>query len=136
MKLYNDSAGHATIGIGHLVHLGPINGKESLEFKNGISQQRALELLKSDLAKAENAVKSLVKVALTQYQFDALVSFTFNLGSNALKTSSLLTRLNKGEYSAVPYELSRWVTAGGVKLPGLVKRRTNEGKLFSQGIYS
>ena len=136
LKLYNDSAGHATIGIGHLVHLGPINGKESLEFKNGISQQRALELLKSDLAKAENAVKSLVKVALTQYQFDALVSFTFNLGSNALKTSSLLTRLNKGEYSAVPYELSRWVTAGGVKLPGLVKRRTNEGKLFSQGIYS
>ncbi|NER36008.1 MAG: glycoside hydrolase family protein [Oscillatoria sp. SIO1A7] len=136
LSLYNDPAGHCTIGHGHLVHHGACNGSESAEFRQGISRQRALELLRSDANTAVQAVKSLVKVPLNQHQFDALVSFTFNLGAGNLQKSSLLARLNKGEYDAVPYELSRWVYAGGRKLPGLVRRRSEEGLLFEKGVYT
>jgi len=135
LNLYNDPAGHATIGIGHLVHLGPINGSEPSDFKDGITEQQAYDLLKSDVASAIKAVKDLITVPLNQQQFDALVSFTFNLGRGSLKSSDLRTRLNRGEYSAVPYELSRWVNGGGKKLPGLVKRRSDEGQLFQNGVY-
>jgi GH24 family phage-related lysozyme (muramidase) len=135
-NLYNDPAGHCTIGVGHLVHYGNCNGSESAEFRNGISEQRAYELLRSDVNVAVQAVKSFVKVPLNQQQFDALVSFTFNLGSGNLQKSDLLKRLNAGEYDAVPYELSRWVYGGGVKLPGLVRRRNEEGILFRDGIYT
>jgi lysozyme len=135
LNLYNDPAGHATIGYGHLVHLGPINGSEPEEFRRGITEQRALELLKADLAIAEQAVKSSVKVPINQQQFDALVSFTFNVGKGSLEISQLLVELNAGNYGRVPYELNRWVHGGGVVLPGLVTRRRNEGILFSQGIY-
>ena len=136
LNLYNDPAGHCTIGVGHLVHYGNCNGSEPAEFRAGISEQRAYELLRSDVNAAVQAVKSLVKVPLNQQQFDALVSFTFNLGAGNLQQSDLLKRLNAGEYSAVPYELSRWVYGGGVKLPGLVRRRNEEGILFRDGIYT
>ncbi len=136
LTLYDDPAGHATIGYGHLVHYGSINGTEPQEFKQGITKERALQLLAEDAANAAQAVKNLVKVALNQAQFDALVSFTFNLGRGNLETSDLLTRLNNGEYSAVPYELSRWKYGGGVVLPGLVRRRQEEGILFSNGTYT
>ncbi|TAG59020.1 MAG: hypothetical protein EAZ28_13075 [Oscillatoriales cyanobacterium] len=136
LKLYNDPAGHCTIGVGHLVHLGNCNGSEPAEFRGGISEQRAYELLRADVNTAVKAVKSLVKVPLNQQQFDALVSFTFNLGAGSLQQSDLLKRLNAGEYSAVPTELNRWVYGGGVKLPGLVRRRNEEGILFRDGIYT
>lgn len=136
LKLYNDPAGHCTIGVGHLVHLGNCNGSEPAEFRGGISEQRAYELLRADVNTAVKAVKSLVKVPLNQQQFDALVSFTFNLGAGSLQQSDLLKRLNSGEYSAVPTELNRWVYGGGVKLPGLVRRRNEEGILFRDGIYT
>ena len=73
-----------------------------------------------------------LKVSLTQAQFDALVSFTFNVGvgyfnslsdRDGFKGSDLLLRLNEGNYDAVPGELSRWFYGGGVVLPGLVRRR-------------
>ena len=136
LNLYNDPAGHTTIGYGHLVHYGAIDGSEPEEFKQGITKERALQLLAEDAANAAQAVKDLVTVSLNQAQFDALVSFTFNLGRGHLQSSDLLERLNNGEYSAVPYELSRWVYGGGVVLPGLVRRREEEGILFSNGIYT
>jgi lysozyme len=135
LKLYNDPAGHATIGVGHLVHKGPINGTEPEEFRKGITEQRALELLREDSAKAVQAVSSLVKVTLSQAQFDALSSFVFNVGRGAFASSDLLKKLNSGNYGAVPNELNRFVRGGGKKLPGLVARRQDEGKLFSQGTY-
>lgn len=80
LNLYNCPANHATIGVGHLVHYGPINGSEPEEFKCGITRQRAMEILRADVSGAEVIVNKLVKVPLNQNQFDALASFVFNLG--------------------------------------------------------
>jgi|GEM_PF-340811 len=133
--LYNDAAGHCTIGIGHLVHHGACNGSESAEFRAGITEDRARQLLRDDASTAVRAVGSRVTVDLNQAQFDALVSFVFNIGDGNFQTSTLLRRLNAGEYAAVPEELNRWVHAGGKVLPGLQRRREAEGRLFSQGSY-
>lgn len=132
---YNDPAGHATIGYGHLIHKGPINGSEPPHFAKGISAEEGLRLLKQDADGAEAAVRHLVKVPLSQPQFDALVSFTFNVGAGALGRSDLLTRLNKGEYGAVPQELKRWIYAGGKTFAGLIRRREQEGQLWEHGDY-
>lgn len=134
-ELYNDVAGHCTIGYGHLVHHGNCDGSELEEFRAGISQQRALDLLRIDAQDAATAVRDGVTVPLNQQQFDALVSFTFNVGAAAFSGSTLRKRLNNGEYDAVPDELNRWVRAGGVVQPGLVKRRGEEGVLFRDGVY-
>jgi lysozyme len=135
LRLYNDPTNNATIGVGHLVHMGPINGTEPGEFRSGITRARALELLEEDARAAAEAVRRLIKVPLKQHQVDALVSFTFNSGEGALRTSTLRKRLNAGEYDAVPHELGRWVFSQGKKLPGLVRRRQAEGVLFSEGRY-
>lgn len=133
LRLYNDPVGHCTIGYGHLVHRGPINGSEPAEFRRGITEARALELLRSDAGDAESAVDRSVQVPLNQNQFDALVSFVYNVGAGALQTSTLLRLLNGGDYAAVPAQLARWTKASGVELPGLVRRRQAEGQLWSQG---
>ena len=132
LNLYNDPANHATIGVGHLVHQGPICGNEPEEFKCGISKERAMEILRSDVITAENAVNKLVKVPLNQNQFDALVSFVFNIGETQFTSSTLLAKLNNQDYKAVPSELNRWVHGGGKKLPGLINRRRDEGNLFQK----
>ena len=132
LNLYNDPANHATIGVGHLVHHGAINGSEPEEFKNGISKERAMEILRSDVITAENAVNKLVKVPLNQNQFDALVSFVFNIGETQFASSTLLAKLNNQDYKAVPSELNRWVHGDGKKLPGLINRRRDEGNLFQK----
>lgn len=134
-KLYDDPAGHCTIGYGHLVHLGKTNGSEPPEFKKGITRKRGLELLKKDAAAAAAAINEAVKVPLNQKQFDALVSFVFNLGSGNFRSSTLLKKLNAKDFNAVPIELDKWVNAGGVKLTGLVTRRKSEGVLFTSGKY-
>jgi GH24 family phage-related lysozyme (muramidase) len=134
-RLYNDPGGHCTIGYGHLVHRGRCNGNEPEDFKREITREQGLDLLRRDTKVAERAVNQQVQVVLTQYQFDALVSFVFNVGAGAFGGSTLLLRLNQGEYKAVPAELMRWVNSGGRPLPGLVRRRRTEGVLFSQGAY-
>jgi len=75
-------------------------------------------------------VERYIAVPLTDNQYVALVSFTFNLGAGSLKTSTLRRRLNTGDYDAIPSELARWVKAGGKALAGLVRRRVAEGELF------
>ena len=132
LHLYNDPANHATIGVGHLVHYGPINGSEPEEFKSGITKERAMEILRSDIITAENTVNKLVKVPLNQNQFDALVSFVFNIGETQFASSTLLAKLNNQNYQAVPSELNRWVHGSGKKLPGLINRRRHEGNLFNK----
>ena len=142
-NLYDDPAGHCTIGFGHLVHNGNCDGSATSEkeFLGGISRDQAFELLKSDVAIAEQDVNSQVTVPLTQSQFDALVSFAYNLGGGNLATMLSDSGLNEGQYDAVPQELNRWIygTVNGKKqvLPGLRTRRLDEGTLFqSEGLAS
>ncbi len=133
---YNDAAKppNATIGFGHVVHPGAIDGKEQLK---KVTRTTALGLLQADCAKAAAAVKKHVKKPLTQAQFDALVSFTYNCGEGSLAESTLLKKLNAGEYAAVPAELKKWTRAGSeTALPGLVRRRKAEADLFTRGTYS
>ncbi len=157
--MYNDNAGHCTIGIGHLIHrdncIFPTSGNNvspahlspkqreylNLEapFYQPLSRATALSLFKTDIAAIENVVNDRVIVALSQYQFDALVSFTFNVGTIGFANSSLIKRLNAGQYQAVPGEMNRWVnsTTNGVQTinAALVRRRAREGDLFQNGHY-
>ena len=140
LNLYNDPANHCTIGIGHLVHYGECDGRASeAPFQNGVTAAQAYDLLRQDSQYAERGVQQHVAVPLTEYQFDALVSFTFNVGVPALAGSDLLQELNAGHYDAVPDELNRWIYARVdgeyVALPGLIRRRQAEGALFRDGEY-
>ena len=95
-----------------------------------IDQATADRLLKTGLVSYENDVLRLVKVKLSQGQFDALVSFTYNLGSRSLSTSTLLSKLNAGDYTGAANEFPRWNKAGGKVLNGLTRRREAERALF------
>ncbi len=124
--IYLDAARLPTIGYGHLLRVG-----EAEMFKNGITESVAQALLIKDVLRAERAVLRLITVPLTNGQFDALVSFTFNLGAGALQRSTLRRKINREEHAEVPVELMKWVWAGGRKLKGLVKRRYTERLLYS-----
>lgn len=125
-KPYNDVADNATNGYGHLLHLGPVDVSDPTA-----TVYQAIEQLHKDVQIAEKAVNRLVKVSLTQNEFDALVSWTYNLGAYALASSSLLKYLNAGDYESVPAEMEKWVHAGGVAVAGLVVRRKAEAELFA-----
>ena len=79
----------------------------------------------------ENAVFRLIRVPRTDGQFEALLSFTFNLGSGALQRSTLRRKVNREEHAGVPTEFMRWVWAGGRRLKGLIRRRAAETTLYS-----
>jgi lysozyme len=95
------------------------------------TEAEATTQLQRDLATCEGDVTSVVHVGLTQNQFDALVSFTYNLGIGNLKSSTLLTLLNQGAFDQVPAQFLRWNKAAGHVLPGLTKRRQAEADLFA-----
>jgi lysozyme len=118
-----------TIGYGHT---GPTFGNPTPRGMR-ITDAQIDELLKQDMERFENAVTKYVKVPLTQNQFDALVSFTFNVGAGALSTSTLLKLLNQGKYDEVPAQFLRWNKGGGKVLAGLVRRRQSEAHLFVTG---
>lgn len=122
-------AGVPTIGWGHTgpdVKLSDVGKKE-------ISMEEANRLFERDVAPKEAAVRALVDVPLTQNQFDALVSFTYNLGVTAFANSaSVLGWLNQGRYKDVPTGLRKYVYSGKTKLQGLVKRREEEARLFAK----
>ena len=123
-KAYLDGGGVLTIGYGHTNSAGGLKVSHGLV----ITEAQAEEVLKQDLTKFEARVNSLVKVPLSQNQFDTLVSFDFNTG--ALHSSTLLKKLNSGDYDSVPSELMRWVNDDGKKIQGLVNRRTAEVALW------
>lgn len=124
-EIYHDTAGYPTIGYGHLI-------REGEDFAGGITEAQAEALLTKDVITAERAVLRLIDVPLTDGQFNALVSFTFNLGSGALQSSTLRRKVNREEHISVPHELLRWVFAGGRKLLGLVRRREAEAETYSR----
>jgi lysozyme len=133
--LYNDPAGHCTIGFGHLVHFGPCDGHEPPSYRQGLTREEALVLLRSDAATRSAAVRHLVTVPLAQHEHDALVSFVFNVGAGAFKGSGLRARLNAGQRNLVPGQLMLWTRGGGQVLPGLRNRRRAEGRLFAHADY-
>ena len=99
-----------------------------------ISQDQAEAFLKSDLARFEECVNRCVTVPLTQDMFDALVSFTYNVGTGALQRSTLLCKLNRGDTEGAAKEFDKWVHAGKKVFPGLVRRRREEKELFLRNI--
>ena len=123
--VYFCPAGYPTIGYGHVV-------KEDEDFSTGIDEAQAEELLRQDAQIAERAVLRLINVLLTDGQFDALVSFTYNLGGGALQRSTLRRKINREEHAEVPEQFMRWVWVGGRKLKGLVLRRDAEAGLYEK----
>ena len=122
LTAYQDPVGVWTIGYGH-------TGND-VQPGLTITQEQASALLLQDVASAVAAVNRLVTVPLTQNQFDALVDFTFNVGQGNLASSTLLRELNAGNTAGAAAQFLVWVYAGGVQLPGLVKRRQAEAALF------
>jgi GH24 family phage-related lysozyme (muramidase) len=113
---------HMTIGYGHY---GP-----DVKVDQKLTKKQAEDLLKKDLKTFVDGVNSLVKVKVNSNQFDALVSFAYNCGLGALKTSTLLEKLNSGDYLGASKEFERWTKSGGKELKGLVTRRNKEKNLF------
>jgi lysozyme len=133
---YDDPAGHATIGFGHLIHRGPVTKVDRVAWGT-ISRAKALDMLRKDAAVFEQCITRHVKVKVTQAQFDALVSFAFNLGCGALIQSTLLRHLNADRRRQAADEFLKWNKAGSPLRPfaGLTRRRQEERKLFLTGLY-
>jgi len=129
LTAYDDGAGNLTIGYGH---------KIVSDIPNKITREQAEELFRADLAIAEGGVNRSVRVPLTSAQFDALVSLVFNWGGGNFSQSELLRRLNAGDYRGAQQRLSEHpVTAGGVVMSGLQRRRRAEADWFGrEGIYT
>lgn len=118
---YRDAVGVWTIGYGHT---GGVRAGDRITPEQGES------LLRADAGCAADAVARATVVPLTQGQFDALVSLTFNLGAPALEGSTLLRKLNAGDVAGAAAEFPKWCHAGNAVLPGLVARRARERALF------
>lgn len=127
LEAYRDTGGVWTIGYGHT---GPdvVPGRT-------ITEVEAETLLCTDILEAERAVTNLVRVPLTDNQFAALVSFVFNVGPGAFAKSTLLRKLNAGDYDAVPSELARWNKDNGRTVKGLANRRAAEIGLWAKGAF-
>ena len=97
-----------------------------------ITQEEADNLLKSDLKRFEESVNKYTTAKLYQCMFDALVSFTYNCGTDAFRNSTLLRLLNEGDYEGAAGQFSRWVNGSNGPLPGLVRRREEEEKKEQQ----
>lgn len=124
-RVYHDVAGIPTIGYGHVLRMGdPVT----------VTEPQAMEMLRHDIASAESAIASLVKVELNQNQLDALCSFTFNLGSGALATSAMLHFINLSCFATAADEFPKWcharVNGEMVVVSGLLERRKLERALF------
>lgn len=124
LKTYRCASGILTIGYGH-------TGSD-VEPLMSISEAEAEKLLMADLKTAETTISRFVKQPLTQNQFDALVSFIFNVGANSFGNSTLLKRINANPYNpAIEHEFKRWVfSKQKKKLPGLITRREKEAELY------
>lgn len=123
--IYLCAAGYPTVGYGHVV-----KPDERAHFATGITDDEGEQLLRRDVQIAEAAVLRLIRVPLTDGQFDALVSFTFNLGAGALQRSTLRRHINNKNHFNVSQEFAKWVWSGNQKLLGLARRRHAESMLY------
>ncbi len=132
LKPYLDPIKIPTIGYGTIMYP---DGKRVTMQDPEITEQRALELLQHEVDKKAQAVDQMVKVAINDNEYAALASFSYNVGSQALQTSTLLKLLNAGaDRVAVADQFLRWDKAGGKQLPGLTRRRQAERSLFLQPV--
>lgn len=122
-EVYKDVAGKDTIGFGHLIKPGEV-------FDTPITREEGERIFKRDVGVAERAVNDLVKVPLNQNQFDALTSFVYNVGRGNFATSTMLAKLNQGDYDGAASEFPRWKYAGGKEYRGLLNRRLAEQATF------
>ena len=122
LDAYQDAVGVWTIGYGHIKGV-----KEGMQ----ITKAQAEEMLVEELNEYEGYINNMVTVELNQNQYDAMVSWVYNLGGGNLKASTLLRVLNQGEFDGVPAQIMRWNKAGGKVLEGLTRRRQAEADLFS-----
>lgn len=121
LTAYQDQVGIWTIGYGHTHGVTP---------GQTITQDEAEAYLAADIAWAVAFVNRSVKIQLTQGEFDALVDFTFNLGSGNFQASTLLRLVNQGQFAAAAGQFERWDRAGGVEVAGLLRRRQAEETEF------
>ena len=121
LEAYKCPAGVWTIGYGHT---------KGVQQGDVWSQDHAEHMLDVELEEYESYINDLVDVELQQHQFDALVAWVYNLGAGNLISSTLLIKLNAGDYEDVPHEIQRWNKAGGEVLEGLIRRRKAEALLF------
>lgn len=128
---YNDAVNNATIGFGHLIHMGPVTPHDVSEW-GSLSEAAAVKLLQKDASVAEAAVEHYIKRKLAQHERDALISFAFNCGGNALG-GSVGQQVNAGHDPTAALE--QWDHAGGKVLQGLLDRRKAEAKLYTAGEY-
>lgn len=126
LKAYDDGVGVWTIGYGTIKYPNGVRVKTG----DSCTSQQAEDYLRSDLSAFESAVNRLVTAKLTQNQFDALVSFTYNLGVTNLSKATLLKKLNAGDYQGAADQFLVWNKAGGKVMKGLVRRREAERSLF------
>lgn len=132
LKVYKDSAGYLTVGVGHKVL-----PEDNLKYGDIITTQKSMQFLRNDLAWAERAVNVHVKVPLNQAQYDALVSFVFNVGVNNFSESTLLKKLNQYDYNGALAEFPKWKYATDQTTQEkyvdeiLVERRKHEQDLFN-----
>jgi len=124
LEAYQDSVKVWTIGYGHI---------KGVKEGDVITEAQAEEMLLEEMPEYEGYVNKRVKVDLTQDQYDALVCWTYNLGGGALRSSTLLKRLNAGLHDEVPFQMKRWNKAGGKVLRGLTRRRWSEAHLWASG---
>jgi lysozyme len=126
-KPYKCPAGLYTVGVGHLIG----DGKTlPWQWNRLFTNEEIDEILSQDLIKFERGVSRLCPGPLTQGQFDALVSFSFNVGLGNLQRSSIRMKTNRGEKESAAQEFMKWTKAAGKVLPGLVKRRKDETALY------
>ena len=121
LEAYKCAAGVWTIGYGHT---------KDVQEGDVWSESHADHMLEVELEEFEGYINNNVTVALSQNQFDALVSWVYNLGPANLKASTMLKVLNSGDYEGVPAQIKRWNKAGGKVLEGLIRRREAEALLF------
>jgi lysozyme len=121
LRSYQDAVDVWTVGYGHTKDVKP---------GQMITKEEAEEMLIEELTEYCSYVETAVEVPLHQNQFDALVSWTYNLGPTNLNSSTMLKKLNAGEYEDIPEQIKRWNKAGGKVLPGLERRRLAESLLF------
>ena len=126
LSAYDDGVGIWTIGFGTIKYPNGARVKKG----DTCTLEQAKDYMRHDLIEFEHAINSSVKAQLTQNQFDALVSLAYNIGSNAFKSSTLVKKLNSGDYKGAADQFNVWVNAGGKRMQGLVNRREKEKVLF------
>ena len=126
LAAYDDGVGVWTIGFGTIKYPDGNRVKKG----DACTLEQAKEYMRHDLIEFEHTVNSSVKVPLNQNQFDALVSLAYNIGSNAFKSSTLVKKLNTGDYQGAADQFNVWINAGGKRMQGLVNRRDREKLLF------